>query len=330
MAPLADSPPLRGFLRALIFVGLTEAIFFRLLPEPSVTASGGTIERLHRSVSSAGATTFLLAFVLVTLALLAIAWRTLKDHPWPSGLNGFLAVCFLCLALLGATAGIVPSGPAFAIAFTLLSLLTLLFVAMHAFATSDSVWERSFLVLYSASVLAGALGTVPRFAARIAPGSEALMAAAQRALDAGTALSAVAAALAFMAYVDTPLRGAGAGRSWAGLLLGALGAGALAAGSLMAPESLSLLGGSSSPVEVLLLSMALFLGSMTAVTNLLEPRRRTIGYGLLLLVLAGYPMRIAHQDMLMIVGAFLLLCPDPARRTAPVRQVGFVDLPARW
>jgi hypothetical protein len=317
-----ETPLMMAFLRALTVVGLTEAIFYRLLPEPGSGSLPGLLRRMHASLNSAGSLGFFLAVLFVVLALIQLAYRTARVRAWPAGLNGFLAVCFLCLASLGFVAASAESGPGFAIGFTLLALATLLFLAMHAFAASPSVWIRAFAVCYAAAAICSAAGTLPRFLGRLAAEAPPAIArflpsgpspAAAGALSAGYVLLAVAGALAFLAFCDLEGRSSWASTRLAfSILPSGLAAMAFALGCLIAPSRMALLGGHASGVTVLLLTSALFLGTLTAASAILDPPRRGLGFGLLMLVLAGYPLRIAHQDMLMVLGSALVFAPRHA------------------
>ena len=55
-----------------------------------------------------------------------------------------------------------------------------------------------------------------------------------------------------------------------------------------------------------------------------DPENKARGYGLLLLILAGFPLRITHQDMLMVLGAALVFAPR-IERDVPF----FIHLPDR-
>ena len=59
------SPLMMAFLRVLAFVGITEALFYRMLPEPTGREQG-LLGHVHASLSTAGDLTFLLAFFIVT------------------------------------------------------------------------------------------------------------------------------------------------------------------------------------------------------------------------------------------------------------------------
>jgi hypothetical protein len=76
MPPRAlDSPLLAAFLRALAFAGLTEAIFYRLLPDPSPGLQPALLDRIHASLNRAGSRRFFLAFFFVVLAIVRIDER---------------------------------------------------------------------------------------------------------------------------------------------------------------------------------------------------------------------------------------------------------------
>ena len=313
------SPFLLAFLRALVFVGLSEAIFYRLLPAPTNTAFPSLMERLHASVDRAGSLTFILAFVLVIVALLNVAHRSLRFRLWPAGLNGFLVVCLVCLAGLGLAAMISSPGPVFAVAFTILSMATFFFIAMHAFAGEASQRARAFIIFYAAGLLCSSVVTLGDFAAwlpRQVRGStfaelvSAVTEPADAALLAGAVLMCLAAVFAFLSYADLEAARTRFGvLSWFAILVSVMAAAGLAAGSLLAPVRLALLGGDPGILRVLMLSFALFAGTLTALLNLLQPETRLLGYGLLLLLLAGFPVVIAHQQLLVVLGSVLVFAP---------------------
>lgn len=329
----ADSPILMAFLRALTLLGLTESIFYRLLPGPSASSAPDLLRRMHASLSFAGSLTFFPAFFFVVMALLVVASRSLRMRFWPPGLNGFLSLCFLGVAILGFSAVATARGPLFAIAFTALSVVTLLLMAMHAYSVTASAWEKAFAVAYGAAMVCSALATIIQFAADM-PGEGLSRGTAGRfaglsgpALSAGTLFLSSAGAAAFMAFHEVRRSDAGAGaRQTIAMVLSIAPALAFAAGCLVAPPELALIGPDPAPISVLLLSCALFFGLLTALTVLMGGRTKGRGYGLLMLVLAGFPLRIAYQDMLMVLGAALVFAPDPAREPAP--GVITVDLPA--
>src|SRR5262245_2200926 len=123
------SPLLMAFLRVLAFVGITEALFYRMLPEPSGHEQG-LVAYLHVSLSSAGDTTFLLAFFILTVALTVIASRLLRAPAWSPGINTFVSLGTLCLATLGVSAFAIGGGATFAVGFSLLALAIVLVVSM--------------------------------------------------------------------------------------------------------------------------------------------------------------------------------------------------------
>src|SRR5262249_13089445 len=144
------------------FVGITEAIFYRLLPEPG-RGEGGLLARLHVSLNQAGNLTFFIAFFIVVIALITAAYRALRFRFWPAGLNGVLAVSLPGLSALGVSAVLMERGPIFATGFTLLALVTVLFLAMHAFSSTGMGWGRVFAVVYSGALVCSAVGTIARF-----------------------------------------------------------------------------------------------------------------------------------------------------------------------
>lgn len=310
-----DSPVLAAFLRALVFVGFTEAVFYRLLPDPVSPLSPSIGNTIHASLNRAGSLTFFLAFFFVTLALGNVAYRALRHPLWPAGLNGFLSLCLLCLVMLGFSAVVTERGPLFAAAFTGLSLLTLLFIAMHAFvAAGCSASMRILAVCYGAAAicsagatLSGTLGLSGSILRVGLPGILSGPAFATGALRAGQTLLAVAAAAAFFAFAPWVASGGrGGARRWPALTLGAVAAVGFAGGCLLAPARVALLGGKASPLVVITLSWVLFLGVVSAASNMTDPERRLRAYGILLVLLAGFPLRIAHQQLMAVLGAVLL------------------------
>lgn len=311
MPPRAlGSPLLLALLRALVFVGVTEAIFLRLLPASSVAPSDGLLGHLRVSLEDAGSFTFFLAFLFVTMALINASYRTLRHRLWPGGLNGTLAVGMLCLAALGISAMVMEHGPAFAIGFTLLALVTALLIAMHAYSTSAGTWPRLFAVCYGGTLVSSAVGTVARLSGGIAA-LDVSRELASRATSAGEILLAASGVASFMAFFDFERRGELGGATGLAFLMGALAATGFAVGCLIAPGRVALLGPDVAVWRVLMLSTALFLTTMTATASLLDPSRRLQGYGLLLLLLAGFPLRIAYQHMMVVLGSVLLFAPEP-------------------
>jgi hypothetical protein len=327
-----SSPVLLAFLRALAFVGITETVFYRLMPAPAPSATG-LLAHLHASLNSAGNLTFHLAFFVVTLALIHLAYRTLQLPVWPRGLNAFLALSFLFLSALGVTAFTMGGGPGFAILFTLVSLTTVLLLAMHAFSIVGSSWFRAFAICYCGALVCSAAGTIARLAGDMTTWREAGERLHQRALSGGELLLVAAGLLSFMSCYglgrpSTP-RARQAGPSAMPLLLGSLVGAGFAAGCLLAPVHLALLGPAPGAVRVTMLSAALFLATTTTAASLFEPGLRLQGYGLLLLLLAGFPLRIAYQDLLVVLGAALLFAPAPVEEshTVTVDAAGPLDPP---
>ena len=320
-APPHGNPLLRAFLRALAFVGPIEAVFFRLIPPPSGIART-TLERAHEAANRAGFLTFLLSSALAIVLLIALSRIAMTSRIWPGGLNGFLAVCMTIQAALGIGAWIGPEGPgpAFAIAFTLISLMAVTAMGAHAHATMGG-FARMFLVLYVSSVLCSAVTTVASFGHRLGVQSmpEWIVAASY---TAGFTLLCLSAVIAFVAFADTQhlhlMRETSAIFAIVVAAAASLGFAALC---LLAGGDIALLGPHPSVPLVLLASFAIFAGTLSIALNLLNPERRLIGYGLLLLMLAGFPQRLALQDMLVVLGAALLLAPR--RREMPIPTISF-------
>jgi len=315
VSPPVSSPLLLAILRALVFVGLTEAIFYRLLPAPSRLAFQSALDRMHDSVDRAGSLTFILAYLLVTLGLLVVAHRSLRVRLWPAGLNGFLVVCLVCLSGLALAALVSAPGPLFALAFSSLTLVAFFFAAMHSFTMEKSRRARAFTVAYSAALLCSMAGTFAGLGPALPGGlRDRFNAWAEASLGAGSVLLSAAACFAYMAFADFGRsRHRVGGMRWMALGIAAAAALGLAAGSTLAPPRLALLGWNPAPWEVILLSFTVFVSTLTALLSLLEPVTRLTGYGLLLLVLAGYPLMIAHQHLLAVLGSMLIFAPRRAR-----------------
>jgi len=307
------SPILAALLRGIIFLGITEAVFYRLLASPGHGTTPSWLAGLHRSVFVAGEVAFQLNFLFILLALVGVSYRTLRIRPWPAGLNGFLAVSWLSLSALGIAAAALASGPAFGISFVALSLIVLLFLAMHRYAVSESASVRSFTIAYSAAMLCSGLTETLEFATWPVGPSASLSRLQGQILSAGQILLWLASIAAFLAFFEMEARRPGARRArWAGITIAGVVSLAFAGGCLLALSRLAILEGETSPLGVFLLSTSLFLAAATAGSNLLQATTRRTGFGLLLIILAGYPLRIAHQNLLMVLGAAVLLAPRPA------------------
>lgn len=309
---MSPAPPVSTpLVRALLFAGVIEGLLYRLLPEPAAQPATW-VERLHASLHRGGGFMFFVAYALVIACLVDLSWKTLRDHRWPAGLNGFLSICFLCLAMLGISVVMAPGGPLFAAGFTVLSLAVILALTMHAFTTAASLSSRALLVTWTGAVVCSAFVVMAEALARGGGVASAWLRAADAAHPAGEALLAAAAACAFLSLHDASAPGA-----WAGLVPAGLGAAALAAGSVLPSPRWALVEGLH-PMRLALLACALFLATLTGLSCLPDPKRRTAGVGVLVLLLAGFPLHIAHQQMLAVIGAALLLAP-PVRRTEASR-----------
>jgi len=300
-----------GLLRGLTFLAVIEAFSHRLLPYPNVTALPGWLAPVQVSFSQAGSLAFHLAFLLATAALVHVASRVVRDRVWSPGVNGFLATCLFCLATLGLAAAALEPGPLHAVSFTLLSLLTLLVVGMQAYGAPRSMWRGTFAVTYSAAIVCSAAATIVRFMENGPETAPLLDDGAARA--AGEILLLVASAAGFIAFVEIGTQGRrGRTRVLASLLLAGGVATGFASLCLIAPPGLSPLAPEAGAVSIWLLSCALFMAGLTALMNLFEPWRRMLGYGLLLLLLAGFPLRLAYHQLIMVLGAILVLAAPTA------------------
>ena len=308
------SPLLRAFLRTLAFLGPIEAIFFRLLPPPegpSLTA----LARAHESLHRAGELAFWLSLALAIVLLITLARTALTSRIWPPGLNGFLAVCLMSQAALGIGAAIGETpGPAFAAAFTLIAVMAAMAIATHAYAAAAG-FMRAFLVTYVSSVLCSGITTVASFGHRLGIFSMPV-AVAGASYTAGLILLALSGVLAFLAFTEPMhLFDLGKKAAFFAVVTAASASLGFAAACLLGDASIAPLGTRPSVPLVLQLSFAIFAGGLSIAANLLSPERRFVGYGLLLMLLAGFPQRIALQDMLMVLGAALLLAPRRAPAT---------------
>jgi hypothetical protein len=248
---------------------------------------------------------FFAAYALVVLSLVNLSWRALREGRWPSGLNGFLSVCFLSLAMLGAAAVTGAGGPFLVLGFTMLSWMTLVSICMHAFSDpTASVPAKAFTVLYAAAALCSSVWLAVTFLADVISPAAAAWDTIEKAVPAGEALLVGAAICAFLAFHDTKRPGA-----WSGAGPAALAAAAVAAASLVPDGRWAVLGAHPHPLRVALMSCAVFLAGLTGGSLLRDEERRAAGFGLLYLLLAGFPLRLAHQQMLMVTGAALLLAP---------------------
>ncbi len=267
---------------------------------------------------------FFAAYALVVLSLVNLSWRALREGRWPSGLNGFLAVCFLSLAMLGAAAVTGAAGPFLVLGFTLLSWITLVAICMHAFSDpAATLPARAFTVLYAAAALCSSVWLAASFLSDAISPAAGAWDAVEKAVPAGEALAMGAAICAFLAFHDTKRPGA-----WSASGPAALAAAAVAAASLMPDGRWALLGEHPHPLRVALMTCTVFLAGLTGGSLLRDEERRAAGFGLLYLLLAGFPLRLAHQQMLMVTGAALLLAPRLAGTSTDVVSPG-LDAGAR-
>lgn len=310
---LRSLPLLAPLVRALALLAVIEAIFGRLLVPPAAPATG--FDRLLEAAGRSGGLAFVPALALVMLSIAAIAIGLLREPRWPAGLNGFIAACLLTLVLLGTAAFGAAISPLLVLGFTSLSLLTFLTIAMHAFATRASPWIGAFAVVYGAALICSALTQVALLAAPDTGGPGAaseLFAgwAARRDLarQAGELLLAAAAALAFMAWCNVHPMG-GDPRRLRLAIIAAIPAGALFALATMGMGQSQEIAGRAGWWMPALLTGSVFLAAVTSLACLLDPDQRTRGLGILMLLLAGFPLRIAYQQLLMVLGTTLLLAP---------------------
>src|SRR5262245_2708507 len=239
---------------------------------------------------------FMLTYAMVVACLAHVSWRGLRERRWPPALNGMLSVCFLCLSMLGISALLGRGGSVFAAGFTVLALLVLLAMAMHRFAGPGvSAAECGFAIAYAAAALCSASYLMSELVAASLPDASGLVRALHGALPAGQILIAAAGGLAFLAFHEMPERRLA---RFLILVTSALAAAGMAAGMLLLPHPWAFLDGPVGAGRAAVLSASVFLSLLTVQSCLVDPGRWTLGAGLALMLMAGYPMRIAEQQML--------------------------------
>ncbi len=320
-----EAPLLRSLLRALIFAACIETIFYRLLTIPSGAPAAPWVEALHASTGRAGALMFFIAFVLALPTLMAIAYAALRAPAWPGALNFFVVMGLLTLLALGVSSAVSPRGPAFALVFTFLSLLVGLAMLAGMFESRQDVSGKAFAVCLAAALVCMAAWTGSELSARLAGWSLPEM---QR-----SAAAASGRWLLFASGVTAYFAFSPPGRSAGGVTTAAASYGVSVAtaftlifGVVAHPPLLSRVapalqpdpaGSLSRVITTSAAAAAIFLVTLTIVRGMKDPAARTRACGLLFLLLAGYPYRVAYQHLLALLGLALLTAAGGARRFGP-------------
>jgi len=318
----SEAPLVRALLRALLFAASIEAIFHRLLTIPARSARPW-VEGLHVSTERAGLLMFYVAFALLIPTLLAIAYSTLRSPAWSGGLNALVWLGLLALTAMTISAAFGPRGPAFALGFSLLAAAVALAMLSGLYEARSDLAGRAFAVLLAGAVACMASSGAVDLLGRIAPYRPGFPVAAVAA--AGQWLFIAAGLLAFPAFAPEAGSRPGVVGHAAGLGLSAASAFTLIVGVVAHPPILSRLGASlgaawpgsgAGIATTAAAAAALFLTLLTCVSIFNDPEGRGRAYGLLLLLLAGYPHGIAYQHLLALAG--LALLTGTAFRRPPV------------
>lgn len=311
---MLEPPLLRAVLRALLFAAVVETLFYRLLTLPARSPGSPWLEDLHASTGRAGQLMFFVAFLFLLPALISIAYAALRHPRWPGLTNGVVAVGILTLTVLAVSASMSPHGPIFALGFGSLALMVQLGMLAGMFERRADPAGRIFAVLLAGAIVCMWLSNSVDLTERVSlpwlsPGLGA------PATSAGMWLLFGAGALSFFALSPPAPRAPGRAASAATYGLPAVSAFALIVGVVIHPPLLSRLGtgfgaaGSGALAVILTTSAAataLFLVLLTAIRGMRDPAFRTRAAGLVFLVLAGYPHRIAYEHLLAVLGVALI------------------------
>lgn len=329
-----EAPFIRALLRTLLFAACIEGIFYRLLTIPSVSG-WRWVEELHLSTSRAGVLMFMIAFALLLPTLLTIAYASLRAPAWPGGLNAMIAMGLLVLVAFGISSAVSPRGPAFAIGFTLLTATLSLVMLAGLYERSEEIAGRAFAVLLAGAILCMALYSAFDLAGRIAPFTAPF---SEPALYAAARWLLIAAGLAaYPAYSPPERHRAGFAATATGVGVSTASAFALIFGAVAHPPFLSRIGSalgvaSATPLSSVLstgaAAAAVFLTILTASRCLGQPESKVRAYGLLFLLLAGFPHRIAYEHLLALAGVALVTASRPARIALSLPVPGFESRPA--
>lgn len=324
---ITESPLLRALLRTLLFAATLETLLFRLLIIPETDDPESLFSGLHESAARAGGLMFFLAFVLVLASLVSLAHGALRQPRWRGGINTFISVTLLTLCALAITASTGPRGPFFAAAFGLLAMAAHAAMLATFFELRSDPAGRIFAVC-----LAGAMVcmTMSNLAALPLAWIPAGMAAP--AMVAGRWLLLFAGMAVFQAFSPPAFRLLAAHPATHAAAYGvpAMGAFALIFGAVAHPPVLSrlaqgLLSHASGTLVLILTTSAaasaLFLSSLTALKNMIDPLTSTRACGLILLIYAGYPHTVAYEHLLALLGVALLTVQTLPVLPAPGRMI---------
>jgi len=329
----AGSPILRSFLRALLFAVLIETIFYRLLTIPARSPAWPWIEDLHVSTGRAGELMFTIAFALLVPTILGLAYAALRTPAWPGSLNGLVGVGLLTLVALTVLAALSPAGPVFAIGFSSIAVLVSLGMLSGMYESREDLPGRLFAVTLAGSLACMAAATGSEWM-RLLSGPGLPGSIDRPVKSAGMWLLFAAGVLAFPAFGT--LAGAARGVMGRAATYGvstatafAFVVGAVAHPPLLANLQDTLGPGSPGSLAVILrtgaASAAVFLVVFTSLRGLLQTESRVRAYGLLFLLLSGYPHRIAYQHILGVLGLALVTgssqAPVLERVSSPVDEI---------
>src|SRR5262245_56237318 len=256
---------------------------------------------------------FILSFAIVLPTLLAVAYSSLRTTAWPGGLNSFVAVGLIALVVMTIVAAMALRGPAFAVGFTAISLLVGLGMLAGMFESREDVAGRCLAVLLAGALLCSDLamfsGWLRDVGARsLDAGIEGNIAAAARWMLFG------AGALAYPAFASPSTAQQKLGERAATYGVSAATALTLVVGTITHPPILERLrdaagaggGVASSVLRTTAAASALFLVTFTTSRGFALPPLRFRSYGLLFLLLSGFPHRIAYQHLLAMLGLALI------------------------
>jgi hypothetical protein len=324
---------LRALLRALVFAAILETLFYRLLTIPSESSEWPWLADIHLSTGRAGRLMFFIAFVILLPALVSLASGALRYPAWPIGLNGLVVVGILTLAALAISLSTGPRGPAFALGFGIVALLTKLLMLAGMFESRKDNAGRLFAVALGGSLLCMTAGDVVDLTGRL---SVTWLPAAlgSPSTHAGRWLLFAAGILAFFAFAPRVRGNRRAVEHAAAFGLPTATAFTLILGVVFHLPLLRRVGPGLGAVQAdsvtLILTTgtaaaALFLVTMTAFRGLIDPYLRPRGYGLLFILLAGYPNAIAYEHLLSLMGVALLTAESFSRASRTAEDPSFAS-----
>jgi hypothetical protein len=329
--PPSAAPLLPAVLRTLLFTAVIEAIFHRVLTIPARSEAWPWLARAHVTTGRAGQLMAFVSLALVLAASLGVAYAALRAPAWPGALNPLVALGLVGLVGMVVLASLGSPGPAFAAGFAILALAVGWGMLAGMYDGREDLPGRAFAVALAGAMTCGTAGTLSDLWADMT-GSAAARALAEPWESAGRWLLCGAGALAFPAF-SGPLRPFARFTDRAAAYgVSAASAFTLAVGVAAHPPILDRLAGAAGPPQASAVGRvaaagaacaALFLATFTACRGLAEERGRARGFGILFLVLAGYPHASAYQHLLALTGLALLtagVAPPP--RPAVPRAYG--------